>query len=70
MYNKERREELLTEMIHLYGFEHEVVIQFAQIMARPVISDETLETIVKAHKEFPMIDQKKFEKIVDKLISI
>lgn len=56
MYNKERREELLTEMIHLYGFEHEAVIQFAQIMARPAISDETLETIVKAHKEYPIID--------------
>ena len=62
MYNKAKREELLTEMIHLYGFEHEVVIQFAQIMARPAISDETLETLVKEHKKNPMIDQKKFEK--------
>lgn len=56
MYNKAKREELLTEMIHLYGFEHEVVIQFAQIMARPAISDETLETLVKEHKKNPMID--------------
>lgn len=48
------REELLTRMIRLYGFEHEAVIQFAELMARPQISDETLETVVKCHEEHPL----------------
>ncbi len=48
------REEMLTRMIRLYGFEHEVVIQFSWLMARPQISDETLETIVKCHEEYPL----------------
>ena len=45
---------MLTRMIRLYGFEHEVVIQFGWLMARPQISDETLETIVKCHEEYPL----------------
>ena len=48
------REEMLTRMIRLYGFEHEAVIQFGWLMARPQISDETLETIVKCHEEHPL----------------
>lgn len=44
------REEMLTRMIRLYGFEHEAVIQFAQLITTK-ISDETLETIVKCHEE-------------------
>lgn len=51
-----KREELLTKMIRLYGFEHEAVIQFAQLMERPQISDETLETVVKCHEEHPLWD--------------
>lgn len=50
------REEMLTEMIHLYGFEHEAVIQFAQLMERPQISDETLATVLKCHQEHPLWD--------------
>ena len=45
------RDEMLTRMIRLYGFEHEAVIQFSQLMARPQISDETLETVVRCHEE-------------------
>ena len=48
------REELLTRMIRLYGFEHEAVIQFAELMAKPQISDETLETVVKFHEVHPL----------------
>ena len=43
------REELLTRMIHLYGFEHPAVIQFAELMERGA-SDETLTTIVESHE--------------------
>lgn len=50
------REELLTRMIRLYGFEHKAVIQFAELMARPQISDETLETVVKCHEEYPLTE--------------
>ena len=45
------REEYLSRMIHLYGFEHPVVIQFAELMERGV-SDETLKTLVESHEEF------------------
>ena len=48
------REEMLTRMIRLYGFEHEAVIQFGWLMARPQISDKTLETVVKCHEEHPL----------------
>lgn len=51
------RDEMLTEMIHLYGFEHKVVIQFAQAMESPYISDHTLELLVKLHKEFPQFEE-------------
>lgn len=51
------RDEMLTRMIRLYGFEHEAVIQFAALMARPQISDETLETVVKCHEEYPLTDE-------------
>lgn len=55
------REELLTRMIKLYGFEHEAVIQFAQLMARPQISDEILETVVKCHEEHPLWEDEEEE---------
>lgn len=45
------REEYLTEMIHLYGFEHPAVIQFAELIERGV-SEETLRVIVESHEEF------------------
>lgn len=47
------REELLTRMIRLYGFEHKVVIQFAELMEKNV-DTKILETIVKAHEDFPI----------------
>ena len=49
------REEMLTRMIRLYGFEREAVIEFASLMETNV-SDKTLETIVKFHEAFPLID--------------
>ena len=48
------REKLLDRMIALYGYEHEAVIQFAELIARPQLSDETLETVVKCHEEKPL----------------
>lgn len=51
------REELLTRMIQIYGFEHEVVIEFAGLMENDSFSDEMLEAIVKAHEENPQIEE-------------
>lgn len=45
------REEYLSRMIHLYGFEHPIVIQFAELMERGV-SNETLRVLVESHEEF------------------
>jgi len=44
------REEYLSRMIHLYGFEHPAVIHFAELMERGV-SDETLKTLVESHEK-------------------
>lgn len=44
------KEQLLTRMIHLYGFEHAAVIQFTSLMENKNISDKTLETIVESHE--------------------
>ncbi len=44
------REEYLSRMIHLYGFEHPAVIQFAELMEQGV-SDETLKTLVEGHEK-------------------
>lgn len=48
------REELLNRIIRLYGFENTITIEFAKLVESK-ISDKDLETIVKAHEEFPMI---------------
>lgn len=48
------RDEMLTEMIRIYGFEHEAVIAFAKAMESPYISDHALEVVLRCHKEFPV----------------
>ena len=50
------REQLLDRMIRIYGFEHEITIQFARLMETN-ISDHDLETIVKTHEEFPQYEE-------------
>lgn len=50
------REQMLTAMIHLYGFEHEAVIEFARLVENPNIDDKTLQTLVMVHQECPLID--------------
>ena len=46
----EKREELLTRMIRLYGMEHEVVITFAKLIENPKFDEELLETLVECHE--------------------
>lgn len=51
------REQMLTAMIRLYGFEHEAVIQFARLIENPSVDDKTLMTILIIHQECPLTDE-------------
>ena len=56
----EFRENLLTRMIHLYGFEHKAVITFADMCERwepNEWNDTCLETLVKCHEEEPLLEE-------------
>jgi hypothetical protein len=43
------REQLLDQMIAIYGFEHDAVIQFAELMENKNFTEEMLAIIVNAH---------------------
>ena len=48
------REQLLDRMIRIYGFEHEIVIEFARMCEEWLPTennDKALETLVKCHEE-------------------
>lgn len=49
------KNQLLTRMIKIYGFEHPVVIDFAKQIEKG-FRVETLEQIVIAHEEHPVKD--------------
>lgn len=51
-----KREELLSRMIRIYGFEHEQVIEFAKLLESSNIPDESLEILVECHEEYPVTD--------------
>ena len=48
------REKLLDRMIRIYGFEHEVVIEFARMCESDNFTDIDLEVIVEAHEANPI----------------
>ena len=48
------REQLLDRMIRIYGFEHEVIIEFARICESDNFTDRELEVIVEAHEANPV----------------
>ena len=48
------RENLLDRMIKIYGFEHEVVIDFAKLIENPKYTDDQLEALVMAHEAHPV----------------
>ena len=51
------REQLLDRMIKIYGFEHEIVIEFARMCEEWLPTennDKALETLVKCHEENPV----------------
>lgn len=51
-----KREELLDRMIRIYGFEHEVVINFARACESDQFTDEVLEIVVRQHEENPWVE--------------
>ena len=55
----EYRSNLLTRMIHIYGFEHPVTIAFAKICEEAednVYNDRMLFLMVTAHEDSPVMD--------------
>lgn len=51
------RENLIDRMIRIYGFEHPLVIQFAELCERmedTEANDKALMMLVKAHEENPV----------------
>lgn len=51
------RENLIDRMIRIYGFEHPLVIQFAELcerMAYTKANDKALMMLVEAHEENPV----------------
>ena len=45
------KEKLIDRMIHIYGFKHECVIEFARLCESNFVDEKYLETIVKCHEE-------------------
>ena len=53
------RKNLIDRMVKIYGFEHPVVIQFADLCERwkdTKENDKVLRIIVESHEEFPVLD--------------
>lgn len=53
------REKLIDRMIHIYGFENPIVIEFCKLCEKwedTNEKDKLLEAIVKSHEEFPQFD--------------
>ena len=53
------RENLLDRMIRIYGFENDIVIQFAELCERyadNTINDKMLTILVEAHEASPILD--------------
>lgn len=54
------RNDLLTRIIRIYGFEHEVTLQFADMCEKwydNSANDRMLEILVEAHEEHPQIEE-------------
>lgn len=49
----EQRENLLTRMIRIYGFENEIVIDFCNLLESDEFTDGMLELLVVSHEISP-----------------
>lgn len=53
------RENLITRMIRIYGFENEIVVDFCrccEIFPNDEAHDKALRTLVIVHEECPIVD--------------
>ena len=56
------REQLLNRMIRIYGFEHELVIEFASMVENEeAYKTEILEALVKCHEAHPQLEEEEEE---------
>lgn len=51
----DKRQHMVDRMIHIYGFEHPVTLDFARMCDMDWMSDEALETTVRVHEEYPLV---------------
>ena len=54
------RENLLTRIIRIYGFEHKITIWFAQLLEdqeENEINNKMLEMMVEHHEKSPIVDE-------------
>ena len=55
------REKLIDRLVHIYGFEKPIVIWFCRLCEEWEDTEDKnnlLEMIVKAHEEYPQLDDK------------
>lgn len=53
------REKLIDRMVHIYGFENPIVIQFCKLCERLEDTEEKntlLKVIVESHEEYPQFN--------------
>lgn len=46
--------EMLVRMVKIYGFEHPVTVQYAELLENPRYTHKDLETILKCHELYPV----------------
>ncbi len=59
-----KREALLDRIIRIYGFEHEVTLDFARLCEEwvdDIAHDRILEMLVESHEEFPQYGEEEDE---------
>ena len=53
----DKREHLIDRMIHIYGFEHPIVLDFCKMCEMDCMSDKALTTTVECHEMYPVLDE-------------
>ena len=48
------RESLINRMINLYGYEHPIVIEFAELAEHWRGDEQVLRVIVESHETYPL----------------
>mgnify|MGYP001772292196 CR=1 FL=1 len=51
------KEKLIDRMVHIYGFENPIVIEFCRMCDRGEIIEDLLDLIVELHEKCPQLDE-------------